>query len=81
MMTARPTGSFGLVADPLIFETIDQGLGDRLRRDRHWVSDVGTHYVVTEVRLMADTPGRNAQMWSVRGHPERDNEVCPIPER
>jgi hypothetical protein len=64
--------------DPLISETTDRNLAERLMSEPHWVSNQGAHYVITSVRLMADTPGRDEPMWSVLCHLERADETCPI---
>jgi hypothetical protein len=64
--------------DRLLFETDDQALAEDLLRERHWI-DGDEHFTVTTVLLMADTPTRDPRMWSVRGHPERDDEDCPLP--
>ena len=64
--------------DSIIMRITDPALAEELMRDRHLVSDQGEHYVVTDVLLMADTPGRAAATWSVRGRLERGDEVCTI---
>lgn len=64
--------------DPSMFQTWDSALAEGLTRERHWIDDTGTHYVVTSVLLMEETPGRDQPMWSVHGHLERDDETCPI---
>lgn len=64
--------------DPVITQTTDRTFAERLMVNRHWVSDQGSHYVITAVPLMADTPGRDEPMWSIHGHLERDDEICPI---
>jgi hypothetical protein len=63
--------------DRFLFETADEALAQDLMRERHWVEG-DEHFTVTEVLLMADTPGRDPPMWSVRGHPERYEEECPL---
>ena len=63
--------------DRVLFQTDDQSLTEDLLRERHWI-DGGEHFTVTAVLLMENTPGRDRPEWSVRGHPERDDEDCPL---
>ena len=63
----------------LITQTTDRTFAERLMNDRHWVSDQGSHYVITGVRHMNDAFGKST--WPIHGHLERAYETCPAADR
>jgi hypothetical protein len=65
-----------MARDMLITHTTDRTFAERLMRDRHLVSDQGSHYVITSVRHMHDPFGKS--MWPIHGHLESASETCPI---
>jgi len=59
----------------LIIQTTDRTFAARMMNDHHWVSDQGSHYVITSVLHMADPFGES--MWPIYGHLEGAHETCP----
>jgi hypothetical protein len=64
--------------DSFITQITDPKVAEALMRDRHLVTDQASTTSSLACLLMADTPGREVAMWSVRGRIERGDEECPI---
>jgi hypothetical protein len=60
----------------LISHTTDRAVAERLMNDHHWVSDEGSHYVITSVRHIADPFGKS--MSPFHGYLEPADTNCLI---
>jgi hypothetical protein len=65
-----------MARDQLLSYTTDRAVAEGLMNDHHWVSDEGSHYVVTAVRHIKDPFGKS--MWPFHGYLEPADNNCPI---